>query len=209
MSIPLYLVTVSLIVTLVRTQDNLDVRLFCKDLPEEQVTCGEELEQRFNKATEAYKVCSDKTAAPCCRANRTILVECIPKEDVVCIGDRGIPEDWKGNVSHHKELPCRYVTGYDYRTALILSVFMGMFGIDRFYLGYYAIGLLKFCTFGFFLLGQLVDIILIATQTVGPADGSDYLISVYGPILNKVGMENHTFYQYGSYYFKQLQHDEF
>ena len=52
MSIPLYLVTVSLIVTLVRTQDNLDVRLFCKDLPEEQVTCGEELEQRFNKATE-------------------------------------------------------------------------------------------------------------------------------------------------------------
>ena len=52
MSIPLYLVTVSLIVTLVRAQDNLDVRLFCKDLPEEQVTCGEELEQRFNKATE-------------------------------------------------------------------------------------------------------------------------------------------------------------
>ena len=78
-------------------------------------------------------------------------------------------------------------------------------------LRYYAIGLLKFCTFGFFLLGQLVDIILIATQTVGPADGSDYLISQYGPILNKVGMENHTFYQYGSYYFKQQllsPHDE-
>ena len=75
---------------------------------------------------------------------------------------------------------------------------------------YYAIGLLKFCTFGFFLLGQLVDIILIATQTVGPADGSDYLISQYGPILSKVGMENHTFYQYGSYYYKQqfLTHDE-
>ena len=48
-----------------------------------------------------------------------------------------------------------------------------------------------------------MDIILIATQTVGPADGSDYLISEYGPVLNKVGMDNHTFYQYGTYHFKE------
>ena len=46
-------------------------------------------------------------------------------------------QKWDGTeVAYHRELPCRYVTGYDYRTALILSVFMGMFGIDRFYLGY-------------------------------------------------------------------------
>ena len=46
-------------------------------------------------------------------------------------------QKWDGTeVAYHRELSCRYVTGYDYRTALILSVFMGMFGIDRFYLGY-------------------------------------------------------------------------
>ena len=71
-------------------------------------------------------------------------------------------------------------------------------------LRYYAIGLLKFCTFGFFLLGQLVDIILIATQTVGPADGSDYMIAMYGPMLSRVHIENHTHYQYPyGYYHKK------
>ena len=55
-----------------------------------------------------------------------------------------------------------------------------MFGADRFYLGYPAIGLLKFCTMGFFFIGHLVDIILIASQAVGPADGSYYVISYFG-----------------------------
>lgn len=54
-----------------------------------------------------------------------------------------------------------------------------MFGVDRFYLGYPGIGLLKFCTLGGMFLGQLIDIILIALQVVGPADGSAYVIRMY------------------------------
>lgn len=73
-----------------------------------------------------------------------------------------------------------------------MSIFLGMFGIDRFYLGYPAIGLLKFCTFGFMFLGQLVDVILIATQMVGPADGSAYIISYYGPVLSVIQRDNTT-----------------
>lgn len=54
--------------------------------------------------------------------------------------------------------------GYSLEIALLLSVFLGMFGLDRFYLGYPGIGLAKLCTLGFMFLGQLLDIILIASQ---------------------------------------------
>ena len=68
---------------------------------------------------------------------------------------------------------CNWTNGYHFDTALLLSVFLGMFGADRFllvfktliniiksfvrfYLGYPAIGLLKFSTLGFFFIGHLV-----------------------------------------------------
>lgn len=68
-----------------------------------------------------------------------------------------------------------------------------MFGIDRFYLGYPAIGLAKFCTLGFMFLGQLIDIILIATQVVGPADGSAYIIPYYGAGITVIRSNNWTY----------------
>ena len=47
-----------------------------------------------------------------------------------------------------------WTNGYSFDTALLLSVFLGMFGIDRFYLGYPAIGCLKFASLGFFFIGE-------------------------------------------------------
>lgn len=88
---------------------------------------------------------------------------------------------------------CCWRNGYHFDTALLLSVFLGMFGVDRFYLGYPAIGLMKFCTLGFMFVGQLVDIVLIATQTVGPADGSAYVIPYYGPGISVIRSDNWTY----------------
>jgi len=88
---------------------------------------------------------------------------------------------------------CNWTNGYHFDTALLLSVFLGMFGIDRFYLGYPAIGLLKFSTLGFFFIGHLVDIILIASQTLGPADGSHYIINYFGAGLTRVPVTENTY----------------
>lgn len=46
---------------------------------------------------------------------------------------------------------------------------------------------------GFMFLGQLVDIILIATQVVGPADGSYYIIPYYGAGIQMVRSDNWTY----------------
>lgn len=59
-------------------------------------------------------------------------------------------------------------------TALILAVLVGGLGVDRFYLGYTGMGLLKLFTGGCFGVLWLIDIINIATGKLRPADGSDY-----------------------------------
>ena len=79
-----------------------------------------------------------------------------------------------------KRTPCRWTNGKYYRTTLLLSLFLGMrsshghfpyalfslcrlgiFGIDRIYLGYYVSGLLKLFTCGFMLVGALVDFLYV------------------------------------------------
>ena len=89
-----------------------------------------------------------------------------------------------GNRTFYRDFEgCKWTNGYEFDTALLLSIFLGMFGVDRFYLGYPAIGLLKFSTLGFFFLGHLLDVILIASQILGPADGSYYVVSYFGPAI--------------------------
>lgn len=59
-------------------------------------------------------------------------------------------------------------------TAIILSVLLGGLGIDRFYLGYTGLGIVKLLTFGGFGIWSLIDLIMICTGSLKPADGSDY-----------------------------------
>lgn len=58
--------------------------------------------------------------------------------------------------------------------ALILSIFLGELGIDRFYLGYIGTGILKLITCGGFEIWWLIDLIMIATGKLKPKDGSEY-----------------------------------
>ena len=59
-------------------------------------------------------------------------------------------------------------------TALILSILLGGLGVDRFYLGYTGMGVLKLLTGGCFGVLWIIDIINIATGKLTPADGSGY-----------------------------------
>ncbi|CAH8581710.1 unnamed protein product [Schistosoma turkestanicum] len=97
-------------------------------------------------------------------------------------------------VGFQKLIDCRRVTGYKFDLALLLSIFGGLLGLDRFYLGYPALGCLKFFTFGGFGLWYLVDILLISVETVGPADGSSFLRPYYDPTVTLLCRTNFTVY---------------
>ena len=59
-------------------------------------------------------------------------------------------------------------------TALLLSIFLGWLAVDRFYLGYVGLGILKLLLvilLGIGVVWWLVDIILIATDSLKDAKG--------------------------------------
>ena len=54
---------------------------------------------------------------------------------------------------------------------LLLSIFFGGLGLDRFYLGHHGLGILKLLTGGVFGILYLIDIILIVIGNLKPKDG--------------------------------------
>ena len=58
-----------------------------------------------------------------------------------------------------------------YIAAMLLAWFLGVFGIDRFYLGYTGIGLAKLFTFGELGIWAFIDFILIALRRVPDRQG--------------------------------------
>lgn len=61
----------------------------------------------------------------------------------------------------------------EFLVALLLSIFLGGLGVDRFYMGYIGLGILKLVTFGGCGVWTIIDIILIATRKLKDADGND------------------------------------
>ena len=59
----------------------------------------------------------------------------------------------------------------EYLVALLLSLFLGVWGVDRFYLGHIGIGIGKLLTFGGCGIWAIIDVILIAVRNVTDTSG--------------------------------------
>lgn len=63
--------------------------------------------------------------------------------------------------------------GKSWIVALLLSIFLGGLGVDRFYLGYIGLGILKLLTCGGLWIWWLIDLIMIATGKMKDSNGRD------------------------------------
>jgi len=102
-----------------------------------------------------------------CSTNDVNLVRtmCQVDERVICRGSRVF----------YKNIRCRWTSGYSWMKTMLLSVTLGGFGCDRFYLGLWKSGVGKLFSFGGLGIWTLVDIALVATGYLQPADGSLYI----------------------------------
>jgi TM2 domain-containing membrane protein YozV len=62
--------------------------------------------------------------------------------------------------------------GKDWLTTLLLAIFLGSLGVDRFYAGHTGLGVLKLITCGGVGIWWLIDIILIATGSYKDGNGN-------------------------------------
>jgi hypothetical protein len=64
--------------------------------------------------------------------------------------------DWIDSLREQRGLSTR-----NWGTALLLSILLGIFGVDRFYVGRTGLGALKLITFGGYFVWWVIDVILL------------------------------------------------
>jgi len=121
---------------------------YCYQLPKDKYSCAPRLNCR-------------STGSP----PERIIVNCTVHPQHHCLGRRVF----------RKSFTCSWTSGTRWSTAFLLSITLGGFGADRFYLGHWEEGLGKFFSFGGLGVWTLVDIVLVGIGYITPKDGSLYI----------------------------------
>ncbi|XP_058460036.1 TM2 domain-containing protein almondex [Malaya genurostris] len=142
-------------------------------LPKSSVMChsdasGHEIKRkticRYCYQTERWEqICEQKGG--CNSIDSQFKTNCTVNGEILCMGHR----------TFMRKVPCNWTQGYRWSTTLILSITLGGFGVDRFFLGHWQEGIGKLFSFGGLGVWTLIDVLLISLHYLGPADGSLYI----------------------------------
>lgn len=151
------------------------LRITQKNKGSDQVSVPQELNNQTSTESSGRKVMSNVSTW-------TVRIPGQPENPV----DTATLQNWaKSGFIRPDTMVTELATGYAYQarqipgifssksyvTALLLSFFFGVFGVDRFYLGHVGVGLGKLFTFGGLGIWALIDFILIATKNIKDSQG--------------------------------------
>ena len=121
---------------------------YCYQTPLDELACTSNLTCRHHQNSNRYK------------ANCTIA-----DDRQLCLGSR----------TFYRNIECNWTSGQKKSSALLLSIFLGGLGFDRFYLGHVKEAFGKIFSFGGLGIWTLIDAVLIACGYLTPDDGSVYI----------------------------------